>query len=138
MLRPRPHRNSTDCIPSQEMGYKETPDYTRTGSMFLAHVISEGIAEDDRTPDMRRCERIGWIRPMVDSCQTDRVRCWRNMRNGRERIVIALPDFSYVVVLQENREYVMLWTAYYIETEHRRAKLRREFDNWAKNASAAF
>ncbi len=25
------------------------------------HVISEGEAEEDRLPDLRRCERISWI-----------------------------------------------------------------------------
>jgi hypothetical protein len=51
---------------------------------------------------------------------------WRSERQGDQRIVIALADFSYVVVLADRREYVLLWTAYCVEHEHRRAKLRKE------------
>ncbi len=37
-------------------------------------------------------------------------------------------DFSYVVVLADRGEYVLLWTAYCVEQEHRRQKLRREYE----------
>jgi hypothetical protein len=47
------------------------------------------------------------------------------------RIVIALEDFSYIVVLADRGKYLLLWTAYCVEQEHRRAKLRREYERYS-------
>jgi hypothetical protein len=30
------------------------------------HITSQGQVEDERPPDLRRCERIVWIRPMIN------------------------------------------------------------------------
>ena len=56
---------------------------------------------------------------------------WRNDRQGETRIVITLSDFSYVTVVADRGEYVLLWTAYCVEQEHRREKLRREYEEYA-------
>lgn len=92
------------------------------------HVTSEGRSEEDRIPDLRRCERIGWIRPMLEARGSDRVRCWKTVRNGEERPIVALPDFSFLVVLSERKEYVMLWTAFYVPGIRRREKYRKEWE----------
>ncbi len=89
------------------------------------HLISEGKEEADRLPDLRRCERIRWPRSMIERSPAN-VRVWRSERPGDQRIVVALDDFSYVVVLADRGGYVILWTAYCVEQEHRRAKLRKE------------
>ena len=36
----------------------------QTGGRWAAfwHLVQEGPAEEDRTPDLRRCERIRWVR----------------------------------------------------------------------------
>ena len=92
------------------------------------HMISEGNVEDERLPDLRRCERIRWPRPMIEALESSHIKWWRNKRKEEERIVIALEDFSYVVVLADRGEYVLLWTAYCVEQEHRRQKLQREYE----------
>lgn len=92
------------------------------------HLISEGKEEDERLPDIRRCERIRWPRPMIEAIKSKQVRCWKNKRKEEDRIVIALEDFSYVVVLADRGEYVLLWTAYCVEREHQRRKLRKEYE----------
>jgi len=89
------------------------------------HLISEGKEESDRLPDLRRCERIRWPRKMIERSPAN-VRVWRSERPGDQRIVIALDDFSYVVVMADRGEYVILWTAYCVEQQHRREKLRKE------------
>jgi hypothetical protein len=96
------------------------------------HLISEGAVEADRLPDLRRCERIRWPRPMIERSPND-IRVWKSERPGDQRIVIALDDFSYVVVLADRGEYVILWTAYCVEQDHRRAKLRREWERAQKS-----
>lgn len=91
------------------------------------HIISEGEVEDERLPDLRRCERIRWPRPMIEAINTGNVKVWKNIRRKEERIVIALEDFSYVVVLADRSDYILLWTAYCVEKEHTRQKLEKEY-----------
>jgi hypothetical protein len=97
------------------------------------HLISSGRTETDRVPEMRRCERIGWPRALIEAVPSDRVRVWRNQRSGGERIVIALADFSYIVVLAIRTSHVVLWTAYCVEDDHRRRKLQKEWEQAQKN-----
>jgi len=99
------------------------------------HLIQEGPVEEDRVPDLRRCERIRWPRPMIEGLQSGQVRVWKNFRGGNERIVIAVSDFSYVVILDEREDFVLLWTAYFVERGHQRRKLAKEFAEWQKAQS---
>jgi hypothetical protein len=93
------------------------------------HVTSEGKTEENRTPDMRRMERVGWIRPMIDAYNDpERVCCWPTQRKGESRPNLAVPDFSYVLVLEEHPTYVMLWTAFHIEHKYQREKFRRQWE----------
>jgi len=87
---------------------------------------SEGDIENERLPDLRRCERIRWPRSIIDNTHSDHIKYWKNIRKGKERIVLALEDFSYVVIPSDRGEYVLLWTAYYVEHEHSRRKLWEE------------
>jgi hypothetical protein len=96
------------------------------------HLIQEGRVEEERLPDLRRCERIRWPRPMIGASSSDDLRCWRNWRRGEERVVIAVGDFTYVVVLAVRQGYVLLWTAYCVEKEHNRRKLQAECDEYRR------
>jgi hypothetical protein len=101
------------------------------------HVTSEGKTESDRTPDMRRMERVGWIRPMIDAHRSEKHLCWwQTKRDSKSRPTIAVSDFSYIVVLQENDDYVLLWTAFYVEQQYRRDAYRRQWRE-AKNLEKA-
>src|SRR5712691_8866834 len=99
------------------------------------HIISEGGVEGERLPDLRRCERIRWPRPIIEAVRSENVKCWKNKRKEEVRVVIALEDFSYVVVLADRGDYVLLWTAYCVEQEHRRQKLRKEYEAFLNEKS---
>ena len=96
------------------------------------HLISEGAVENERIPDMRRCERIRWPRPIIHGCRSTGVKVWRQQRNGETRIAIALSDFTYVVILAErsgeNGSYHLPWTAFCVERERQRLKFQREWE----------
>lgn len=94
------------------------------------HLISEGEIESERTPDFRRCERIRWPYAIIMAAHTENIKCWKNTRKNETRVLLALEDFSYVVVLADRGEYILLWTAYCVEQEHRRNKLRREYEEY--------
>jgi hypothetical protein len=64
------------------------------------------------------------------------VRCWEATRDGKVTVKIWLEAADYVVVLSKREGYVLPWTAYFIEHEHRRKKLRREFEAAQKESKA--
>lgn len=98
------------------------------------HFITDGNVEDERQCDFNRCARIKWPRAMMERCPTGRpaeddvVLWWKTVRNNEQRYVLALPDFSYIVILVDRGEFVLPWTAYTVEERHRRAKLSREYE----------
>lgn len=110
----------------KRVSVKRHPEIQGRSATFW-HLISEGSTESERTPDLRRCERIRWPRPITDAIDGGRLRCWKTTRKGEQRYVLALPDFSYVVVIADRRSYVLPWTAYCVEQEHRRMKLAKEY-----------
>jgi hypothetical protein len=68
---------------------------------------------------------------MIEAVDKGLVRCWRNNRRANEeRVIIAVNDFSFVVVLADRGDYVLLWTAYCVEYESRREVLRRECERY--------
>jgi len=115
----------------QRVGMKRHPVVRNKEATFW-HLISSGRSEEERLPDLRRCERIRWPKAMIEAAQYGHVRCWVTERRREERIVIALPDFSYVVVLAKRGQYLVLWTAYCVEQKHRRLSLQRECERAQK------
>lgn len=97
------------------------------------HLISEGSQELERIPDLRRCERIRWPRPIIEHADSIDIRTWEIFRpwksQKQRRIIFTLNDFSYIVVLAETRKVFDFVTAYHIEAMHRREKFRKEFQN---------
>ncbi len=100
------------------------------------HLTSEGPIEADRTPDFRRCERIAWIRASIDeaSRNNSRVFVWtsRSQPRREDRVVLALRDFSFVVILAERPKYCILITAFFIERGHQRQKYRKQYEDWCR------
>lgn len=127
--------DSRPSFPGKRMGLKRYPLSKNKEATFW-HFISEGETEEDRLIDLRRCECIRWPRPVIEAfpnqqpSANSRVVWWRNQRKGEWRFVLALPDFSYVVVVVDRGEYVLPWTAYCVERQHQRDKLQNEYGRY--------
>lgn len=102
-----------------KVGHRARPYFDGMPAGFW-HLITAGAIEDERLPDIRRCERIRWPRAMIEA--PTKIRVWPEIRYGRNRIALAPEDFSYVVVLEPRRRYVMLITAHLVEKNHQRRK----------------
>lgn len=100
------------------------------------HAISEGDAEANRTPDLRRCERIGWIRAMIEHENDEAILSWPQTRGARQRHALWLRNAEFIVVLEKRPGCWWLWTAYPTERPHTQRKLMREYEAWRK-ANAA-
>lgn len=128
--------NSTPTWPSKRVGVKRHP-YSDGKCATFWHLISTGSVEADRTPDMRRCERIGWPRPVIDEfddatpgATSSRIVWWMEQRGGEDRYLLAPDDFSYLVVVADRGEYVLPWTAFWLEHAHQRRKRRKAFETY--------
>lgn len=108
---------------------KRHPQFQNKEYVFW-HLTSEGKIEDQRTPDLRRCERIRWIRAIIDNSTDSAVRRWENQRRGDRRICLWLEEEDYLVVLAIRSGYTLLWTAYMTNRQHTRQKLRKEYERF--------
>ena len=90
------------------------------------HLISEGKSEKDRLPDLRRCERIRWGRPIIEHYNQPAIKFWLNERRGEKRICLWFEEEEYLVVLAKRHGYVILWTAYLVTKTHTKMKLRKD------------
>jgi len=97
------------------------------------HMITEGKIEDERTPDLRRCERIRWPRPILDETTDDDIRIWVEQRQGQDRVHIWVVTQDYVVILAQRNGYCILWTTFLAEEPHKRRKLNRRFEDATKS-----
>ncbi len=113
---------------ARRLGLKRLPEFDGKSATFW-HFVTEGPTEAERVPDGRRLERIGWPRAMIlEATQVpSRVKVWSNRRGSSLRWLLAVEDFSYLLVLDDRGDFLLPWTAYCVEQEHRRRKLEREF-----------
>jgi len=96
------------------------------------HLVQEGPVEESRLPDLKRCERIRWPRPIIENSEDSTLRVWMNIRKGEARVLLFLEEEEYIVVLAERKGYLLLWTAYLVDKPHRKRKLLKEFEDWQK------
>lgn len=97
------------------------------------HIISEGSREEERLPDMRRCERIRWPRPIIEHADDSPILVWESVRGGDKRIAIWFAEAEYLVILARRKGYVLLWTAFPVTMKHRKEKLQKEYEAWLRS-----
>jgi len=50
--------------------------------------------EEKRIPDIRRCERVPWPKPMIEHSMDSAISVWRNKRKRGTRVLIWLENFG--------------------------------------------
>jgi hypothetical protein len=98
------------------------------------HLVQEGPVEDDRLPNLRRCERIRWVPWMIENGVTHpEIDEWQNTRGAEVNTLLWYRE-EYLVVLGQRRDYWLLKTAYCTEQSGRIRQLRRERDAFRRAA----
>ena len=111
----------------QRVSCRRMPETDRRWFTFW-HLVQEGRAEEDRTPDLRRCERIRWVRWVIENAESHpEIDEWRNDRPGEINALLWYRE-EYLVVIAQRRNYWLLKTAYCTEKQGRITNLRRERD----------
>lgn len=109
------------------VGCRRHPEAAGRWASFW-HLVQEGRVEDDRTPDLRRCERIRWVRWVIENAGNHAdIEEWQNLR-GTEINTLLWYREEYLVVLAQRHDFWLLKTAYCTEKSGRIAQLRRERD----------
>lgn len=92
------------------------------------HLVQEGRVEDDRLPDLRRCERIRWVRWVIENAAAHaEIDIWQNTRGTEVNALLWFRE-EYLVVLGQRQGYWLLRTAYCTDKSGRIAQLRKERD----------
>ena len=130
--------NSQPFFQGQRVGVIKNPLYDGKESTFW-HLISEGNIEDDRTPNIRRCERIKWPRSIIESGESEPiVKIWNNQRgkNKNTCLLLSFENENYLIVLLIRKGYFLLKTAYQVDRPHQLRKITNEYNAFkAKTAS---
>lgn len=109
------------------VGCRRNPEAAGRWASFW-HLVQEGRVEDERLPDLRRCERIRWVRWIIEKAPAHaEINEWQNTR-GTETNTLLWYREEYLVVLAQRQGYWLLRTAYCTEQDGRIDKLRRERD----------
>jgi len=98
---------------------------TRGKGFSFWHTISEAPNpnnrdEEDRIPNLRRCEHILWIRWVIEHAGKEGFPWWENQRGRNTHVVIWAQAHDFAVVLAKRRDYYVLKTAYAEIRPHRR------------------
>ena len=115
----------------KRVGLKKHPIECGKEATFW-HMIQCGDIEAERTPDLRRCERIRWPKAIITNAADPSVLVWKNKRGNSDRICLMLEQERYLVILADRGEYVLPWTAYPIERDRQFQKLLREYREFAR------
>jgi hypothetical protein len=92
------------------------------------YLVQEGPVEDDRLPDLRRCERIRWVRWVIENAGTHaEIGEWQEVRGTQIDTLLWYRE-EYLVVLAQRQGYWLLKTAYCTTQRGRIEKKRRERD----------
>lgn len=118
----------------EELRLKWHPIYQDKAYTFY-HMTHKGDDEQNREPDLRRCERMPWARPVIENCDMWNLKIWPQIRKGSNRLCIWLdledePD--YIIILDVRKDYKLLWTAFVVEYEHEKRKKQKEYEEWLK------
>ena len=92
------------------------------------HVTCQDYSKNNnRVPDLRRCERIRWISAFIknyNSCdpsvckECSGVKVWDEPYKNTKRVHLLLEEERYIVVLEQRENYYLLITAFYFDHEH--------------------
>lgn len=128
-IKSRPTFNGTK-LRLKKHPYVDGKEYT------YYHFTHSGEIEIDRLPDFRRMERIPFPRPMIDNSNHTDLRVWRVKRGTKDRILILNEREQYLVVLEDRGDYILPWTAYYIEYPNKIRRLIKEYETYIKTKTA--
>ena len=87
-----------------------------------------------RQPDLRRCERLPWVKPLIEHPSAPEILAWDYEEGDRTiKTYIWIKDHDFVVIMKKypggKRRLI---TAFYVDMEYKRGDFKRKYDNRIK------
>ena len=123
--------NNRPAFHGKKLGLKKHPIIDGKEYTYY-HFTHSGDIETGRIPDIRRMERIGYPKPIIDFSDSEKIKVWRNKRGTSERILLLHEEEKYLVILEDRKDYILPWTAYTVEDNSRLRKLLAEYQCYIK------
>jgi hypothetical protein len=107
----------------------------------FAHFTSKGDVDDDRELDLRRCERICWVKPIIENAHLECIKVWENQRADNKgnlftSVVIWYEEANSKIVLTprtgEKGDHYVVTTFYLINQPHKVKKINDEYKEYVK------
>jgi hypothetical protein len=96
------------------------------------HLIQEGENEENRVPDLRRCELIQWVAWVIEEAPNNPdIRVYQNHRGSQLHEVLWFHSHKYAVILAQRNGYYLLKSAYPIKP-HRERSFEKEWKAYNK------
>ncbi len=125
----------------KEVNIRRIPMVFDKEDAFFHVTCKEYQKNGDRSPDLRRCERIRWIRKLIenykcnhklcDNC--DGIKLWIEKNKSSKRIHLLFEEQRYMVVIEERKNYCLLITAFYIHYNNALTGYLKRYNNYKNN-----
>jgi len=98
--------------------------------VFWHLTTREDRASGERLPDLRRSERLPWVRPMLDQSNQPEILDWdHDEGDGTIKTYVWLRNFDFVVIMKKYPDGGRrLVTSFWIEYGNTRRKMQRKYD----------
>ena len=97
----------------------------------MRHVVSLSSAQVQRYPDLRRSERLSWVRPIIEHATEDEIWAWDYLEgNGNTHSYVWLRAWDFVVIMKKYPDRRRrLITSFYVDNDYKRQDLKRKYEN---------
>ncbi len=92
---------------------------------------------NDRVPDIRRAERIGWNRAIIDNyrCEENcndcnKVLYFEEYYKKNIRVYFLFKDVKFLVIIEKRENYNLLITGYYVEYNNAMKKYIKKYEKY--------
>lgn len=128
------------CFKNLKVNVKHYPIEFGKEEAFFHTTCKNYSGVQERVPDLRRCERIRWIRAFIENYNCDPTLCekcdgvkvWVEPYKSKNRVHILLEEELYVVVLEERSTYFLLITAFYLDYDNALKKQLKHYEKYKK------
>lgn len=109
------------------------------GFTHMTHVnLLHKSDPNDRIPDLRRSERLNWVKPIIQHYQCaeenecGQILYWEEMFRGRVRCNLLFESERFLVVLERAKDVYFIITSFYIEKEWELSKRIKKYNAYRK------
>lgn len=85
--------------------------------------------EQERLPDLRRCERLPWVKPLIEHPTEAEVLAWDHEEGDKTiKTYIWIQGYNFVVIMKKfPDEKRRLITSFYVDNEYKRNDFLRKY-----------